>query len=129
LNFAVIDASALIAFLEGEVGADVIDAEIDGAMISAVNFGEVAQHQFRNGKSRSEMERLADELGLIIIPVDYALALDAADIREIGRSIGLSQADCICLALAKQERSIVFTSDRSWLKIADELGVEVELIR
>lgn len=129
MNFAVIDASALIAFLEGEVGADVIDAEIDGAMISAVNFGEVAQHQFRSGKSRSEMERLADELGLIIIPVDYSLALDAADIREIGRSIGLSQADCICLVLAKQERSIVFTSDRSWLKIADELGVEVELIR
>lgn len=129
MSSAIIDASALIAFLEGEVGADVVDAEIEAAMIAAVNFGEVAQYQYRRGKSRSQLEQLADALGLTIVPVDFPLAMDAADIREAGRAIGLSQADCICLALAKRERSVAFTADRNWIKIGDQIGVEVELIR
>lgn len=129
MNLIVIDASALIATLRNEIGADTVDEQVDGAMISAVNFGEAAQRQYRDGKTRTDMEDLANELALVVVPVDAQLALDTADIREIGRAAGLSQADCICLALAKRQGVVALTADRNWLKIADQIGVEVQLIR
>lgn len=129
MNLIVIDASALIATLRNEIGADTVDEQLDGAMMASVNFGEAAQRQFRDGKTRTDMHDLANELALVIMPVDAELALDAAEIREIGRASGLSQADCICLALAKREGVVVLTGDRNWLDVADAIGVEVQLIR
>lgn len=129
MNLIVIDASALIATLRNEIRADSVDDDLDGAIISAVNFGEAAQRQYRDGKTRTDMRDLANELGLVVVPVNTELALDAADIREIGRAAGLSQADCICLALAKREGVAALTGDRKWLEIADAVGVEVRLIR
>lgn len=129
MSVAVIDASALIALLEGEVGADVVDTEIEGAMIAAVNFGEVAQHQYKKGRSRSDVEKLADALQLDVHTVDFALVLDAADIREVGRAASLSQADCVCLALAKGQKALALTADRKWAEVAGQLGIEVRLIR
>lgn len=115
--------------LRNEIGADAVEAEIDGAVISSINFGEAAQRQYSEGKTRAEMEAMATELGLVVVPVDAELALDAADFREIGRAAGLSQADCICLALAKREQAVALTGDRNWLKIAEAIGVDVRLIR
>lgn len=129
MNLVVIDASALIATLRNELRAEAVDEQLDGAMISAINFGEAAQRQYREGKTRADMLDLAYELALVIMPVDAELALDAAEIRDIGRAAGLSQADCICLALAKREGVAALTGDRKWLEVADVVGVEVQLIR
>jgi ribonuclease VapC len=90
LSFVVLDASALIALLQSEKGAKIVADEVQGAAISAVNLGEAAQRQYRDGKTRTEFEAMATAFELNIIPVDGQLALDAAEIREIARAKGLS---------------------------------------
>jgi ribonuclease VapC len=129
LSFVVLDASALIALLQSEKGAKIVADEVQGAAISAVNLGEAAQRQYRDGKTRTEFEAMATAFELNIIPVDGALALDAAEIREIARAKGLSQADCICLALAKRMGVAAMTADQKWLEIAGAVGVEVRVVR
>jgi ribonuclease VapC len=50
-------------------------------------------------------------------------------LRPQTRSAGLSLGDHACLALARASRLPTLTSDRSWLAVAKEIGVQVELIR
>ena len=129
MSAVVLDASALVALLRGESGAPIVAENVRGAAVSAVNFGEAAQRQYKAGTSRQEFEDVIAPLNLNIVSVDRAMALDAADIREIARAKGLSQADCICLALAKHMGVIAMTADQKWLEIADTVGVEVRVVR
>jgi ribonuclease VapC len=129
LSVVVLDSSALITLLQSERGAKVVEDQIAGALMASINYGEAAQQEYKDGKSRDQFEAMAASLGLTVIPVDGPLALDAADIREIGRKAGLSQADCICLALAKQKGLPALTADQDWARVADVLGVEVRMIR
>ena len=43
------------------------------------------------------------------------------------RKLGLSYADCVCLALGNQRKATVLTADRRWKEV--EFEVTVELIR
>ena len=125
----VYDSSAILAVLREEAGAALVIGQTEVGVISAINLGEVAHVQLRFGKTRAEAEDIIQEMGIPVVDVDAQLALDAAEIKIIGKEAGLSQADCICLALAKREGAAALTGDRDWLKIADEIGVEVRLIR
>jgi ribonuclease VapC len=129
LSAVVLDASALVALLRGESGAPIVADNVRSAAVSAVNFGEAAQRQYKAGTSRQEFEDVIAPLNLNIVSVDRAMALDAADMREIGRQKGLSQADCICLALAKRMGVAAMTADQKWLEIAGAVGVEVRVVR
>ena len=60
---------------------------------------------------------------------DLTAALAAGHPRPATRSAGLSLADRACLALAKTLGLPALTADRSWLGVADAVGVGVELIR
>ena len=125
----VLDASALLALLKRETGADVVEASLDQAVIGAVNLGEAAQIQYLYGWDRNDFEVAIGLTEISVVPVTTRIALDAADFRERARKKGISQADCLCLALAKSEDAVALTADRDWLKIADDIGVRVQLIR
>lgn len=125
----VLDASAVVALLRDEPGAEVVRGALKQAHVGVINLGEVAQCLFRDGWSRAEIEETIDALHIRVRAVRVDLVMTAAEIREIGRKRGLSQADCLCLALAKREEAIVLTGDRVWLEVAEALGVEVRLIR
>lgn len=129
MSTVVIDASALVALIRGEPGSEMVQKDVRTATISTVNLGETAQRQFKTGTSRAEFESVIESLELDIIPVDAELAIDAAEIREIGRKVGLSQADCICLALAKRMGTVAMTADRAWREVGESVGVEVRVIR
>jgi ribonuclease VapC len=129
LSVVVLDASALLALLKREAGADVVEASLEQAVIGSVNLGEAAQIQYLHGWQRDKFETAIALTEIPVVPVSYKVALDAADFRELARKCGISQADCLCLALAKSENAIALTADRDWLKIADAIGVEVRLIR
>ena len=98
-------------------------------VITAINLGEVAQLQFRDGFSRVDVKHTIEELAIPIISVDAEMAYSAAEMRMMALAKGMSQADCICLALAKREGVAALTGDRKWLEVADALGVEVKLFR
>jgi ribonuclease VapC len=129
LSGVVLDASAVVAVLIRERGWEVVQSVILDSKMAANNLGEVAQRLLKEGWSRFQIEDAIGALQIEIIPVDGLLALDAAEIREIAQAKGLSQADCICLALAKRMGVAAMTGDQKWLEIAGAVGVEVRVVR
>jgi len=122
----VVDASALLAMLNGEPGSDVVAAALGIAAMSAVNWSEVVQKVTDRGVSA---EGLADEmgaLGLEILPFDLEAAELTARLRAAGAR-GLSLADRACLATARNRGWPVVTADRAWAAL--DVGVEVRVIR
>jgi PIN domain nuclease of toxin-antitoxin system len=125
----VLDASALLAFLRSEPGADKVAADIVGARISAVNLAEVVSHFIQHGMPLDAVESMLRPLPLSIVAADHDLALIAGQLRAKTSEAGLSLGDRFCIALALREELPAWTADRQWRLIADEVGVEVALIR
>ena len=112
----VFDASALLAFLQGEDGADIVEAHLDGtARCGAANWSETAQKVRAHGGDWDLSRALLLSYGLQVEPVTGVDAEWAA--RRWRPGEGLSLADRLCLALADRAESTVWTADRQW---ADE---------
>ena len=130
---AVLDASALLAYLQGEPGADVVaDALLQKAAISAVNWAETLSKLAEHGQDPDSVTTQLREQGLldralIIYPVDEELGRQIAKLRTPTRSLGLSLGDRACLALALKLNLPALTSDRVWETLS--LGVEIRVIR
>lgn len=123
----VLDASALLAYLQGEVGADRVRGALGEAVISTVNWAEVVQKAETSAYEAEALRQDAQSLGLVILPFSVSQAEIAGRLRQSTAAFGLSLADRACLALAIDTQSTVYTADRVWLEIG--LGVEVEAIR
>lgn len=124
---SVVDASAILALLQGEAGADVVAGILAGAALSAVNLSESAAKLEERGVPAGVAREVLLGLDLDIVPFDTELALLAAGLRERTRHHGLSLADRACLALARQRGEPVYTADRAWARL--DLDIEVRLIR
>jgi len=130
---AVLDASALLALLLDEPGAQrVEEALAEGAAISAVNLAEaLSKLAERGGDPKGVRDRLKREgiLGevLVVFPFTEEDALWVARFRPLTRSLGLSLGDRACLALAQRLNLPALTVDASWGALS--LGVAVEVVR
>ena len=124
---AVLDASALIALLWEEPGADAVEPLLDRAVISAVNWAEVLQRYCAHGLATTGKRESVEALGITVsaLSVDDGEAI--AELWEPTRAAGLSLADRACLALARRLAVPAHTADRAWRKV--DVGVEVVLIR
>ena len=110
---AVLDASAVLAFLLDEDGADLVAEVLEGeTCCSAANWSEVAQKTLTVGSDLDLVRTLLFGYGLRIEPVVAGDAEWAA--RRWRRGEGLSLADRLCMALAERLDTEVFTSDASW---------------
>lgn len=125
----VLDASALIAFLRLEPGGDAVGPRLPQAVISAVNIAEVGDHYVRKGGDRDTIAAMIGDLKLTIVPADTEAALAVSELYVATRAAGLSLGDRFCLALGRRLDRPVLTADRAWGRIADAVGVRVELIR
>lgn len=125
----VLDASALIALLRGEPGADIVAAALDGALLGGVNLAEVVSHYAKLGANRSDIETMLRPLPIVVVPADAALAYAAGMLRPLTLAGGLSLGDRYCLALAKREGTRALTAERRWPSIAAAANVEIEVIR
>ncbi len=109
----VLDASALLAYLRGEPGADVVERVMDdGAVCSAVNWSEVAQKVRAAGADWSVASALLASHGVRVQDVGTADAEAAAARWRAGS--GLSLADRFCLALADRLGVTAWTADHAW---------------
>jgi ribonuclease VapC len=129
MSTAVLDASALLALLLQEPGADMVKGMIGDAVVSAVNIAEVVGHFARLGADQGTIEAMLAVLPLTIIPADEALSFSAGMMRPATAHLGLSLGDRYCLALAKSLGATAVTADRDWAKIAKVLSIDVVLIR
>lgn len=122
-----LDASALLALVFEEPGAEAVQAALDGAAIGAVNQAEVVELAGRRGLDPLRAAAWADELSLPVLAFTPAMAARAGALLAAHRRRGLSLGDAACLAAGVVLRLPVLTADRLWTEI--EAGVEVRLIR
>jgi PIN domain nuclease of toxin-antitoxin system len=123
-----LDASALLAFLLEERGADVVRARLPGAQMSTVNLAEVAS-RLSASHTQAAFTDAIERSPLRLRKPDPWLAIQAGYLLPITKPFGLSLADRFCIALARREQLPVVTADRDWSRIADAVGVEVIQIR
>ena len=122
----VVDASALLAMLQGEPGADAVAMILATSVVSAVNWSEVMQKARSHGVDVADLEEELTHLGVEFAAFTTADAAAAADLWHRGaRSLAL--ADRACLATARVRGLPVVTADQAWSAL--DLGIAVRVIR
>ena len=125
---AVVDASALLAFLKEEKRAlNKLEEILPRALISSVNFCEVATVLGSLGMPEETIEEVVEGTISEIVSFDSSQALLAAGLRELTKPYGLSLGDRACLALGLAYKLPVYTADRIWKEI--KFDIPIELIR
>lgn len=123
----VLDASALIALLYGEPGADAVRTALPSSCMSTVNLAEVYSRFTRDGVDIGPIRSRVRNLPIAWEPLSIEQAEIAADLLPETKRLGLSLGDRCCLALAMLRQLPVLTADRAWAGL--DLGITVQLIR
>lgn len=122
----ILDASALLALLFAEPGAETVaDAIAGGAATSAVNLSEVATILVRHKEDPVGILGPVREQ-LSVEPFTDVDAMAAAALYPQTTSKGLSLGDRACLALAQRRGAPALTAERVWAAL--DLDIEVQLI-
>ncbi len=131
MSSVVLDASALLAYIQGEAGGDKVEAMLEeGAfdvLLSAVNLAEVVAKLTLDGILENQVRDDIMSLGLEIVPFDAGQAFHAGNLAMQTKSLGLSLGDRASLALAAHGNATAWTADRAWKKL--KVGVDINLIR
>ncbi len=123
----VLDSSAILALIDDEPGAATVRAALPEAVISAVNFGEVATKLIELGVAEAQMQALLWQTYCEVMDATAGQAIVAGRLRQSTRHRGLSLGDRFCLALARELGLPVLTADLAWRDL--EVDVEIVLIR
>jgi ribonuclease VapC len=124
---AVLDASAVLAFLRREPGEDVVRRLMPRSLLCAVNLTEVVGKLIERGAPAAAAVQIARSLPYQVVPYDEDLASEAGVLWGETRASGLSLGDRACLALARREGLPALTTDGRWAH--ETVGVDVQLIR
>jgi ribonuclease VapC len=128
MNKIVLDASAILAMLNDEPGAEKITPELlSRATTSAVNLAEVQTILVREGGDPDESWALAVDPIPSVEPFTAEHARIAGTLIQKTTSLGLSLGDRACLALALALEAPVYTTDRLWKKL--KLGIPIYFLR
>lgn len=124
----VFDASALLALLRNETGADLVASHIGDGIISAVNYQEVAKELIRRGIPLAGALEMLDALHLDVHPHDCSAATAAAVLYPVTREFGCGLGDRTCMALAIAQGLPALTADKAWTQV-EASGLQISLIR
>jgi ribonuclease VapC len=113
----VFDASAILALLRDEPGADVVAQYIGDGLISAVNFQEVIKGLLRREVPIDAALAMLDALHLDVRPHGRDDAVAAAKLYPATKAFGSGLGDRACMALAIAEGLPVLTADQAWARI------------
>lgn len=127
MSDCVLDASAVLALLLKEPGADSVRPYLPGAMISSVNVAEVINRRLKNGESLERNAHVFGSLQLRVVDFDFEQAVISASFKPYARIANLSLADRACLSLGLLRNAPVLTAEHNWTKA--DMGVEIRLIR
>ena len=124
----VLDASAVLALIQDEPGADRVAAALGAASMSTANLAEVIGKLVDAGVDASQVSRLLIASGVTLEALSAADAELAGAIRALEGGRELSLGDRCCLALALRTAGAeVLTADRAWARL--QLPVRVVLVR
>jgi PIN domain nuclease of toxin-antitoxin system len=122
-----LDASALLAYLQQEQGGTQVRQVLFAACMSTVNWCEVVQKLHANAIDDKAVAKTLSLLGLRFIPFGVAHADKAGELWKTTAPFGLSLGDRACLATGLVENMPVMTADKMWQKIS--LPLNIQLIR
>jgi len=127
MSKGVLDASAILAILFQEPGAENLTDEIlDTAVVGMVNLAEVQAKLVKMGHDPEDAWNDA----LSVVPAeDYSLeqAKTAGTLVRNTAQFGLSLGDRSCLALAIALNAEVYTTEKLWKNL--KVGVPIHVIR
>lgn len=128
MSSIVLDASALLAVLSGEPGAEKLTPRLlNAATVSTVNLAEVQSRLVRGGADPDEA------WDVILSPIREAAEFTTEQAKIAGslvtqtRAHGLSLGDRACLALGIALDAPVYTADRAWKNL--RLGLRIHVVR
>jgi len=116
-NSAVLDASAVLAYLQAEKGSEQVErllTEEGDVIISAANYAEVVSKLCDVGMPESKIQVVLENLELRVMPVDEEQALLIGLLRIKTKKFGLSLGDRACIALGESLNLSIFTTDKQW---------------
>lgn len=125
----VLDAYALLAFLEREASFEKIESYFVAAverdnplLMTSVNWGEVYYIVLREcGQEKAnEIERIIQTLPIEIKSVDQQLAKEAGRFKARHK---MSYADCFTAALTKINKAELITGDKEFRDVESELKI------
>ena len=122
----VLDASALLAMLQGERGGDDVEARLGQAALSSVNLAEVIQRSVARGLAVEGLTADLEALGLTVLPFIAEDAEASGMLWSETHDRGLSLGDRACLALARRTGLPALTADRVWAEL--RIGIDIQLI-
>lgn len=123
-----LDASALLALLQGEAGCDRVELLLDRAAIHSFNLAEVLSKLLRSGVPNAE--NLVASLQVEVIAEFSATeAAACARLHAATRGHGLSMGDCVCLSVAKGLGITAVTAERVWEVAVAGTGTHIECVR
>jgi PIN domain nuclease of toxin-antitoxin system len=128
MNEVVLDASAILAIIFHERGAEKLTDEIlDRAVVSTVNLAEVQSKLIKKGYEPEEAWE--DALSFVAAAELFTekQAKIAGDLITKTEKFGLSLGDRSCLALAIALKAPVYTTEQIWRNL--KVGVPIHVIR
>ena len=128
MTSVVLDASAVLALVRDEPGADKVAPHVGRAAISAVNPQEVIKELLLSGLDATTIREILDELRFDVRPHDVEAAYPAAELHAQTKEFGRGLGDRSCLALAIGLDVPALTADREWKKVKVK-GLKLEHIR
>lgn len=124
---AVLDTSALLAYVNGETGAQTVAAIIGDVLVSTVNLAEAVTKLVERSGSLDVARTALGIADVDVVDFDRSLAEQTGSLVALTRSRGLSLGDRACLALAAREGIPAITADRIWRTL--DIGIEIQFIR
>ena len=127
----VLDASAVIAFLQGEPGHELVQQALQSepCVVTAANQAEIIAKSLDRGVAAQNIQTILAELAYAVIDIKAEDGVQAGLMRDRTRKLGLSLGDRLCLAVAQRLKAPVLTADRPWLSMAKPLGLDIRCVR
>jgi ribonuclease VapC len=110
----VLDASALLALIQNELGAAVIRPLLKRAVMSTINVAEVLTALQRVEVQPKDAIVSVGDIIHEITPFDIEQAQSTAELQPIVRHKGLSLGDRACIALGQKLQAPIYTADKIW---------------
>lgn len=123
-----LDASAVLALVHDEAGAELVAAELSTATLGTANLAEVVGKLVDVDADVARVRALLSAAGVAIEPLTEEDAELAGALRAVKGGRTLSLGDRCCLALTiRSSPAEVLTADRAWADL--NLPIRVRLLR